>query len=428
MSNRIAKAVIGAGYGDEGKGLMTDYHAAAGASVVVRSNGGAQAGHTVTTPSGIRHVFHHIGSGALADVPTHLSRFFVVNPVVFNEELFALKPVGTARSTTSPQALVTTPFDMMINQIIEIQRGHGRHGSCGLGIGETEERSLRPEFRLQVSDLLSPTPKRRALLRSIRDEWVPRRLEMLGVTDIPDGFKDVLRSDDVIERFFVDCAFFMGYTTLLEDRDLAGDVLFEGAQGLLLDQDYGAFPHVTRSNTGLKNMVAIAREAGIDEIAVTYATRAYVTRHGAGPLAHEGVDMSWLDMVDLTNQPNEWQGTIRKAPLDIDILVAAISHDISLAQGIKIAPVISMGCLDQIKGRAAVVLSGKILDVERDHIPALVEKHSGLKVAYRSYGPTRDDVEKGNLSAEKSFASSSTHGTIPSVISLAERNWNALAN
>lgn len=426
MSNKVAKAVIGAGYGDEGKGLMTDYHAAAGASVVVRTNGGAQAGHTVTTRSGIRHVFHHFGSGALADVPTHLSRFFVVNPIVFNEE-FAALVVATRTTSVSPQALVTTPYDMMINQIIEMQRGQRRHGSCGLGIGETEERSLHPEFRLQVSQLLSPTPKRRALLRSVRDEWVPRRLETLGVTDIPDGFKDVLRRDDVIERFFVDCAFFMGYTRLLEDRDLAGDVLFEGAQGLLLDQDYGAFPHVTRSNTGLKNMVAIAREAGIDEIEVTYATRAYVTRHGAGPLAHEGVDMSWLDMVDLTNQPNEWQGTIRKAPLDIDILVAAIKHDISLAQDIKIAPVISMSCLDQIKDRASVVLSGNILTVGRDDIAGLVEKHSGLKVAYRSYGPTREDVIKENTS-EKVFASPSTRGTISSVISLAERNWNALAN
>jgi adenylosuccinate synthase len=392
MSSKVAKAVIGAGYGDEGKGLMTDYHAALGASVVIRSNGGAQAGHTVTTPSGIRHVFHHFGSGALADVPTHLSRFFVVNPIVFNEELVAL--VGTRRTTVSPKAVVTTPYDMMINQIIEIQRGHGRHGSCGLGIGETEERSLHPEYRLQVSQLLLPTETRRVLLRSIRDEWVPRRLQKLGVTDIPAGFQDVLRGDDVIERFFVDCAFFMGYTRVLEDRDLTGDLLFEGAQGLLLDQDYGAFPYVTRSNTGLKNMVAIARETGIDEIAVTYATRSYVTRHGAGPFAHEDVDMSWLEMIDLTNQPNEWQGTIRKAPLDIDILIAAVRHDISLAQGIKIAPVISMSCLDQIKDKATVVVQGEILKLDRDDIPALVEKHSGLKVAYRSYGPTRDDIRK----------------------------------
>ncbi len=396
MSKKHAKAVIGAGYGDEGKGLMTDYHAAAGASVVVRSNGGAQAGHTVTTRSGIRHVFHHIGSGALADVPTHLSRFFIVNPIVFKDELLAVKPVGSAVCSADPQAFVTTPFDMMINQIIEMQRGDGRHGSCGLGIGETEERSLNPEFRLQVSDLLSPSSKSRELLRSIRDEWVPRRLQKLGVVEVPSGFKEALRSDDVIEHFFADCAFFIGYTKLLADRDLPNGAIFEGAQGLLLDQDYGAFPYVTRSNTGLKNMVAIAQEAGIEGMEVTYATRAYVTRHGAGPLAHEGVDMPWLEMVDPTNQPNEWQGSIRQAPLDVDVLVAAIRHDLTLASGVDIMPVISMSCLDQVKGKAAVVLDGRWIDVEADEIPELVQQHSGLTVAYRSFGPTREDITRNS--------------------------------
>lgn len=396
MSNKYAKAVIGAGYGDEGKGLMTDYHAAAGASVVVRSNGGAQAGHTVTTRSGIRHVFHHIGSGAFADVPTHLSRFFIVNPIVFKDELLAVKPVGSTACSADPNALVTTPFDMMINQIIEMQRGNGRHGSCGLGIGETEERSLNTEFRLQVSDLLSPTVESRRLLRFIRDEWVPRRLRKLGVLDIPTGFQEALRNDDVIERFLDDCAFFIGYTKLLDDRDLPNGAIFEGAQGLLLDQDYGAFPYVTRSNTGLKNMVAIAQEAGIARIEATYATRAYVTRHGAGPLAHEEVLMPWLEMVDQTNQPNEWQGSIRQAPLDVDVLVAAIRHDLTLASGVDIVPVISMSCLDQVKGKASIVLDGRWLDVDADEIPELVWRHSGLNVAYRSYGPTRDDIGRNS--------------------------------
>jgi hypothetical protein len=83
--------------------------------------------------------------------------------------------------------------------------------------------------------------------------------------------------------------------------------------------------------------------------------------------------------------------------LDIDILVAAIRHDLSLAKEVEIEPVISMSCLDQIKGMASVVLAGNMLDVERDEIPALVEKQSGLKVAYRSYGPTREDVTRNSL-------------------------------
>ena len=84
--------VIGANYGDEGKGLMTDFlcrqHSA---DLVVRFNGGAQAGHTVVTPEGERHVFHHIGSGYFAGVPTYLSKFFVSNPVLFKQEYQELR-------------------------------------------------------------------------------------------------------------------------------------------------------------------------------------------------------------------------------------------------------------------------------------------------------------------------------------------------
>src|SRR5471032_1189579 len=87
MTRKTALAVIGAGYGDEGKGLLVDALAAAGETAIVcRSNGGAQAGHTVTLADGRRHVFHHLGSGALAGAATHLSRFFVHHPMLLQEE------------------------------------------------------------------------------------------------------------------------------------------------------------------------------------------------------------------------------------------------------------------------------------------------------------------------------------------------------
>ncbi len=253
MSRKKAKAVIGAGYGDEGKGLMTDYHAFAGASRVVRSNGGAQAGHTVTTADGRRHVFHHFGSGAFAGVPTHMSSFFVMNPIVFMEERQALVTLGGEVGITgSPDSIVTTPYDMIINQIIETKRGIARHGSCGLGIGETEERCLRPDYALRYSDIHSREGELADKLRRIRDEWVPIRLAAFGVDIIPSGFQAALSSDDVIDRYIEDCRFYRGDVIALDDADLPDDILFEGAQGLLLDQTYGSFPYVTRSNTGFK--------------------------------------------------------------------------------------------------------------------------------------------------------------------------------
>lgn len=116
------KIVIGANFGDEGKGLMTDTFASQYEScLVVRCNGGSQAGHTVITPEGNRHVFKHFGSGTLAGAHTLLSQDFIINPIVFRterEELvsqFGIAPVVYA----DDRAIITTPFDMLLNQAKE---------------------------------------------------------------------------------------------------------------------------------------------------------------------------------------------------------------------------------------------------------------------------------------------------------------------
>src|SRR5260370_26170356 len=116
---RRAQAVIGAGYGDEGKGLLTDALAAEVGpdTLVVRYNGGAQAGHTVQAPDGRRHVFHHVGSGSFVGAPTYLSRYFVVNPLFFAGEVAELAAVGlTPKNCIHPDARVTTPYDLTITQ------------------------------------------------------------------------------------------------------------------------------------------------------------------------------------------------------------------------------------------------------------------------------------------------------------------------
>lgn len=151
-----AYAVLGANFGDEGKGLTTDYLASqqTNNSIVVRFNGGAQAAHTVQTPLNQRHVFKHIGSGSFCNSATFLSEFFICNPLLFRNEYEQLLNYNlTPQIYVHPQAIITTPYDMMINQIAEEHRGNNRHGSCGVGINETVERSVHPEFTLRVQDL-----------------------------------------------------------------------------------------------------------------------------------------------------------------------------------------------------------------------------------------------------------------------------------
>lgn len=350
---KTAFGVIGANYGDEAKGSNVDriVHGLGGAGVVVvRSNGGAQAGHTVVTPDGRRHVFHHIGSGAYAGAATHLSRFFVHHPMSFMAERDELAAEGACvKVTADPRGYVTTPWDMMVNQVLEVSRGGDRHGSCGYGLGETMGRNEETMFGLTFADLSWDGLPR--LLESIRDVWLRDRLLVLGVK--PDEeMQRAIASPAVMERFLSECAGFMEAVTPMDDADLGqfAHVVFEGAQGLLLDQRSRDFPHVTRSNTGIQNMASIAREAGIGRIEATYATRAYLTRHGAGPMPDERDVSEWFDVVDGTNVPNPWQSSIRYGLLDLELLAAQIVEDVAKADGVEVGITVAVSCLDQALG------------------------------------------------------------------------------
>jgi adenylosuccinate synthase len=400
MAIRSALAVIGAGYGDEGKGLMVDALASAmaGPTVVVRSNGGAQAGHTVSLADGRRHVFHHVTAGALAGAATHLSRFFVQHPMLFAPERDALLALGARVDVTvDPRSPVTTPWDMLINQATERSRGRARHGSCGLGFGETIERCLDPRFRLVAGDLARPGLRRRCAL--IRDAWSAERLAALGVVLTPEE-AGVLADDRILEGYLEDCARFADLTSLRSDATIAsqGRVIFEGAQGLMLDQAIGVMPHVTRSHTGLANMAAIAAEAGVDAIEAIYVTRAYATRHGAGPLPGGADALEAFDIVDPTNAPNAWQGRMRYAPLDVDRLAGAIAADLALVRSsaLRIGRSLAVTCLDQARGKAPVLIGGELVYLAPEAVAPELGRRLDLPLHAESWGATRGQLRRSS--------------------------------
>lgn len=359
-----AVAVIGAGFGDEGKGAMVDRLAAPYGedALVVRFNGGAQAGHTVVAPDGRRHVFSHFGAGSFSGAPTWLSRFFAVNPILHRKEAERLAALGVSPVLfVDPRCDVTTPYDMIINQMAEEMRGQDRHGSVGVGYGETIERHTRAEFATSAG-ILHDRHAMRATLRRIRDEWVPARLARLGIYAVSPERLELLRGDGLIEHFVDDALAFRDGISLRSADALAGParIVFEGAQGLLLDQDRGWFPYVTRSNTGLKNVLSIAKEAGIAHIDAIYATRGYKTRHGAGPLPHETAEYPWPGIRDETNIHNDWQGSLRFGLLDIDRLAKDIRTDLGDADGsgIRVSHSLAVTCLDQAPAEASFIRNG----------------------------------------------------------------------
>lgn len=403
--NKSATVIIGAGFGDEGKGLLTDFHAASfGAGcVVVRFNGGAQAGHTVVLPDGRRHVHSHFASGTLGGAKTFLSRYFVSNPLLFERERIELEKLGI----TSPVVLaddrapVTTPYDMLINQWVELSRGGGRHGSCGVGFGETIERNLNEQFAIQISDLVDGH-RLRATLLAIRKEWVPARLEKLKVSKLSAEQKELLFSDQLLNDFIEAATRFYTRLELARPEILtsAAGIVFEGAQGLLLDEDYGWFPHVTRSHTGLKNVVQLAAEAGLQQLDCVYATRAYATRHGAGPLPHELAAKPYPRIEDLTNIPNPHQGHLRFGWLDLDLLSSTINADFegyAVTGNIKITKKLAVTCLDQLAARAFFVHENNLHETTLNDFVTAAASAVNVSEVYTSAGPTRETITRISL-------------------------------
>jgi adenylosuccinate synthase len=286
-------AVVDLGYGDAGKGTVVDALCASGrVAAVIRFNGGAQAAHNVVTPAGRHHTFAQFGSGTFHGVPTHLSRFVVVDPLALAAEARALgSPFHLL--TIDGAALLATPWHRAANQVRERRRGRARHGSCGMGIGQTVEHALSNADAPRVADVLSPA-RLRARLAAVRDALGP--------------FDDVPPLEDVVEAFLA----FGRAVSIVDSRHLErllaqGRCVFEGAQGVLLDEWRGWHPYTTWSTTTFANVAALC--PSFERLGVV---RAYTTRHGAGPLVTEAP----LELPEAHNGVGEWQGAFRVGHFD----------------------------------------------------------------------------------------------------------------
>jgi len=397
---KSAKVVIGANWGDEGKGLMTDYFAIK-YGVVVRFNGGSQAAHTCQLSNGTRHVFHHFSSGSFKNATTNLSRHFISNPYLFVSEKHNLENLGIhPKVNADPRGLVTTPYDMMLNQMAEEARGDARHGSCGIGINETIKRQ-ESLYKLTVEMLFEGEARLALILEKIRKEWVHERAEQLKIK-IPEIWKNRIENETILLNF-IKCIKHFDVSLFKDVEYLKGfdDIVFEGAQGLLLDQNHYFFPHVTHSHTGLKNVIEISKEANITHLDVTYVTRAYATRHGAGPFPHENLNIKYEDA---TNVPNEWQGGIRFGYLDLDLLSESISKDIqeNFDKKISINPGIAVTCLDQVD-EITVVSNKNLVILNHKKFLEEIENKVKIPVTHMSYGPTRNDVKPKKINILNNF-------------------------
>jgi adenylosuccinate synthase len=315
------KAVIGLGFGDEGKGLFTDYLCSQSTNpLIIRFSGGQQAGHTVVS-NGIRHVFSNFGAGSLKGAPSYFSRFCTIDPIGIVNELSVLLDKGIKPLLfIDAKCPVTTPYDVHYNQ------ANNKHGSCGVGVGDTINREEN-YYSLTFADLFYP--------------WVlETKLKLIQA--FYSDHKDASLTN------FLECCDLITHSIHIEKIDGLPknnySYLFEGSQGLLLDKNYGFFPHVTRSNTGTQNVLSLL---GHDTFSVYLITRAYQTRHGDGPLSNESIPHNIAKNPLETNVKNTHQGELRIALLDVSLLEYAINKDDYLRTTKNKSLVIT--CLDHIQ-------------------------------------------------------------------------------
>jgi adenylosuccinate synthase len=379
---KSVKVVIGSLWGDEAKGHMTQIltHNSSDNTIVVRFNGGCQASHTVECSDGKRHAFKHHASGIFSKAATYLSNHFIVNLTQFIFESDELTKLLGFMPTVyvNPKSIVSTIYDEMINQEIENNRGDKRHGSCGFGINETVMR-CKTDYRITVADLFSEETLRKKF-EKIRTEYVPMRLKNeygLSIDDLSDSFKKVLQDNMQTEYFLFFAKCFLQRVGVYSNQILYtyDTVIFEGAQGLLLDQNNKEMaPHLTTSNTGTKNVMEILDSLCYSgPIEIFYMCRVYMTRHGAGPFPHELSDIPYEKFEDKNNVPNRFQGLLRFSYMDYDVLSQAINKDLpNLPSAAKVNVVFS--CIDQLSTSYKFYNDGILSTVSAQEVLAISEK------------------------------------------------------
>jgi adenylosuccinate synthase len=275
--------VIGAQWGDEGKGKITDLLSKS-ADVVVRYQGGVNAGHTVVVKDQTFKL-HLIPSGILyPDTECIIGCGTVIDPKVLIGELDQLEKlkVSTKKLLISETAHVTMPYHRLIDQASEERRGDHKIGTTGRGIGPTyADKSERTGIRM--IDLMDPESLRKKLRWTVEyKNVILAKLYELPPLDPQAIIEEYLAYADRLRPHVVDSSLKI-YKAFQRKRN----ILFEGAQGTLLDLDHGTYPYVTSSNP-VAGGACVGTGVGPTMIdRVIGVAKAYTTRVGEGPFPTE---------------------------------------------------------------------------------------------------------------------------------------------
>ena len=323
-----ARIVIGANYGDEGKGTVVAHYTKKSENVLnVLTNGGSQRGHSIMTKDG-SITFQHFGSGTTYGADSYYSCYFIINPMKFVSEYDSLiiKPKQIYRDA---RCRWTTPYDSMANLIS--QQAKKCKASCGMGIWNTIKRFNSGVLNVSFDKFMLMDETKKLVYLDLIKKYYEKEIT------IPSTWVDVWDSKILQLHFINDCLFLKKHTIVSSLDTLNYDnFIFENGQGLLLCDTGKDTPDTTPSNTGIKYSLELLKDLKhVEEVTAHYVTRPYLTRHGDGEMEDQRRRHYISSEVkeDRTNHFNECQGEFRYGNLDIPSLKNRILQD---ARGVKI--------------------------------------------------------------------------------------------
>lgn len=378
--------VLGAQWGDEGKGKMTDYLAET-ADVVVRYQGGNNAGHTVEVGDK-QYKLHLIPSGVLyEDKLNVIGNGLVVDPKALFDEMDYLKGLGVditpERLIVSDRAHVIMPYHKVLDALKEKARGKNDIGTTGKGIGPCYTDKVE-RCGIRVCDLMHINVFEEKLRENIemKNAYITKVLggEPLNFDEI---FNDYVKYAERLRPYVKDTS-----VRVYDEIKSGKKVLFEGAQGMLLDIDYGTYPYVTSSNTvagGVSNGVGIGPNMITNAIGIA---KAYTTRVGKGPFPTELLD----DMGDwIREKGHEFGVTTGRARRCgwLDLVILKTTARVSGLTSFAVTKIDTLAGIDKIKVCVGYEFNGTVID----YFPASLEDLAECKPVYEEFDGWGEEVQ-----------------------------------
>ena len=390
----MAKSVVilGAQWGDEGKGKIVDLLTER-CKAVVRFQGGHNAGHTLIV-GGEKTVLHLIPSGILhPSVDCLIGNGVVISPAALTTEIEKLEAKGVdvrSRLMISPAAPLIMPYHIALDQARELASGADKIGTTGRGIGPAyEDKVARRGVRM--SDLFHPAEVTEKLLKVMDfHNFVLTKYLNQPALEVQKIIDDALAFGDFVKPMLGDVA-----EKLRSIGASGGNILFEGAQGSLLDIDHGTYPFVTSSNTTIGGACSGTGVGARDLDYVLGIAKAYATRVGSGPFPTELEDAIGQGLRDRGHEYGATTGRPRRCGW-LDVVALRRAVQISGMDGLCITK------LDVLDGEPElkVCVGYKYKGVETDQAPIDAEGWRDCKPVYMSF-PGWTEVSKGVTEFDK---------------------------